>query len=575
MSARITLGVHIGHDAAAAIFVAGQLAYAEEEERFSGEKAHKGCPWRSIDAALERVGAAPEEVDTLALSWDLPAYLACRRQLADGARRSGNVAWSDKRHRQMGLLTEGLGALRRLLPRAEVVEFAHHLCHLACAVYLGPPEAGSRGGALGVVVDALGDASSATVFGGPDAATLLGAPEVLRRVGPRGSVGFLYKRAAEALGFAGQEACGSLMALAGCGEDESLVPRLRALVLRPGEGGALRLVREQLDPFLGSGDSAWRSFGPEVRELLGLPGRPEEVAGMATQARAVQVVTEEYLEALVGEAIHATGARTLFVSGGVALNCVALARLARRFAEVELVACGVKRDSGTALGAAVLAEVARGGLEGMAPRRRDLRLGTVITGEEAAWGRAGADQRLEDPDRRAEVLVDALEEGDVVALVEGAGEFGPRALGARSLLASPGRPELADRINRDIKRRHGFQPFAGAFLEGELQRRVPGVVADRFMSYAVAFSGASREGLEGILHRDGTTRAQVVPHGESTMLARVLRERARRGLPGVVLNTSLNARGCPIARTAEDVLATCADLGVRTVSHPRGVWLAP
>ena len=137
----ITLGVHIGHDAAAAVFSDAELWFAEEEERHTRQKAHNGCPWYAIDAALCAVSAGDHEVRTVAVTWSLSRYYECRRALAGHALEVGNREWSDRRDLEIRTVREGISALRERFGNAELVDFPHHLAHLACAVYFAPHEA--------------------------------------------------------------------------------------------------------------------------------------------------------------------------------------------------------------------------------------------------------------------------------------------------------------------------------------------------------------------------------------------------------------------------------------------------
>lgn len=594
----ITLGVHIGHDAAAAIFTDTELRFAEEEERHTRQKAHNGCPWNAIDAALRAVSAADHEVRTVAITWNLSRYFECRRELAEHARRVGNPDWSDRRDREIRMVSEGVSALRERFGHAELVDFPHHLAHLACAVYFTPRKvldsrnepasaavAPAAPTVLGVVVDALGDAESLTAFLAPDAGRLLSAPEIVLSRSPYQSIGFFYKRAAEAFGFAGREACGYLMALSGCADGREQAEWVRNRLFEPPDRFP-SFDTDRFDPFRGSGEAAGRCFSQELLEPLGLVPADEDFLLRAKQANAIQTITEDYLEKILRGLISTHAPGTLYLSGGVSLNCVALGKLAEAFPEVDLVPCAVKKDSGTAIGAGVLAEVGRVGRQVLEhPRRgtrgnagggvrRSLRLGTSITGEEADWthpptGSPGSYEVFSSSTTLVSALADDVASGALVAVVDGAGEFGPRALGARSIIALASSRALSAHLNEHVKKRFSFQPFAGAFLEEEFFRLHPGKAADPFMSYALQLDGDS---LEGILHQDGSSRIQLVPPSEDSILRLLLLERVARGAPGVVLNTSLNARGEPIARTPEDVMTTCAQLGVERIYTPIGRW---
>ncbi len=564
MGREITLGIHVGHDAAAAVFVDSRLAFAEEEERHTGRKAQAGCPWQAIEEGLSAVSAPPSDVRTVALTWQLSRYLECRRDLAVHARRAGNEDWYDKRQHEVAVVQEAVLALRQRFPRADLMDFPHHHAHLACAVYFAPALA--RGPALGIVADALGDAESLTAFSAESAPGLLDHPAVVLRRAPAQSLGFFYKRAAEAFGFTGSEAPGYLMALAGWGDGVREADRLREKLFAADGDGLLAFAAGAFDPFRGHSETAGRCFPEDLLRALGLDrvASGGDLLARAAQANAIQRLTEEYLEELVRHLVAAQRPATLFVSGGVFLNCVALGRLARALPEVDLVVCPVKKDSGAAIGAAVLADVARHGERVLQDRRRSLRLGTAVTGCEPDWAHAGRYQALPEPQERVSLLADDILEGRPVALLDGGGELGPRALGARSILARADDPDLAARLNVQVKDRYAFQPFAGAFLEGEVDAK-----ADEFMSYAVHVKGA-HQAIAGILHRDGSCRTQVVPRVEDSMLSDLLVELRSRGTPGVVLNTSLNARGEPMPRTAAAAIRTCARLGLDRIYTPAG-----
>ena len=346
------------------------------------------------------------------------------------------------------------------------------------------------------MADALGDAESLTAFVAPDTTNLLSAPEIALSLSPYQSIGFFYKRGAEAFGFSGREACGYLMALSGCADGGEQAEWVRERLFDPPDG-IPSFDTLEFDPFRGSGETAGRCFAQELKEPLGLVLEDADFLLRAKQANTIQTITEDYLDRVLGQLISTHVPKTLFLSGGVMLHCVALGKLAEAFPEVELVPCAVKKDSGTAVGAGVLAEVARVGMLAFeSPRdradggvRRSLRLGTTITGSEKEWthppkGHSGSYEVFSSTEALVSALADDIASGTFVALVDGAGEFGPRALGARSVIALASSPTLSAHINEHIKQRFSFQPFTGAFLEEEFRRLHPRVVADRYMSYA-------------------------------------------------------------------------------------------
>jgi carbamoyltransferase len=329
----------------------------------------------------------------------------------------------------------------------------------------------------------------------------------------------------------------------------------------------LRQHAARFDPFRGHSETAWRCFPEPVSAALGLgsPLAGEAVLARCKEARAVQLFTEEALEGALRDLVVRYRPTRIYISGGVFLNCVAIGRLARALRGTELVVCPVKKDSGTAVGAGVLAQ----GPSALGARVRTLRLGTAISGTEPEWQSRGDTSVFASQREGAAALADDIVAGKIVALVDGAGELGPRALGARSILADPSSAELAKHLNKHVKSRYSFQPFAGAFLLEAFRARHRYESADEFMSFAVRVPGP---GLEGIRHRDGSCRMQLVPAAEGSMLGALLMELASRDRAPVVLNTSLNPRGAPMPRTAREAQETCAALGIERIYTPIGRW---
>lgn len=255
--------------------------------------------------------------------------------------------------------------------------------------------------------------------------------------------------------------------------------------------------------------------------------------------------------ATVRGAVAATGRRHLCVAGGVFLNC----RLNQRLRESGLVsgfyAQPVAKDSGVALGAAWFRACAPG------VRLSSLAVGTQITGPSVArsLGRFGVPfRRLPDP---AGAIARLLADGRVVFFLDGRAEYGPRALGSRSVIADPRSLRMADHVNRAVKSRELWRPFGASILAEAAPRLLDGVVGSSapFMIESFAVRPEWREQLAGVVHpADGTTRPHLVDAAVQPRFHAVVAEFARlTGVPAV-LNTSLNDRGKPIADTLRDAL---------------------
>jgi carbamoyltransferase len=428
------------------------------------------------------------------------------------------------------------------VPRDRVGFVPHHRSHAASAWCTSP----WRDTAV-LTVDGVGEWQTSSIWHAGD--------DGLRRVEhlewPH-SLGMLYAGLTGWLGFRVNEGEYKVMGLAAYGQ-----PRFREAfgkLCQVGDDGSF-----QLDP----APFAWfndpeRGFGPGLEAILGparVPGRSwsldrAEDARYADVAATLQQVTEEALVGLARRARRLTGADRLCLAGGVALNAVANARLAREAGFHEVYVHPAAGDAGGAVGAAYL-----GALElGTAVRPpEDVFLG--LPARPARAHQIGQElgltaSRCGDPD--AEIAA-RLAEGQVVARCTGRAAWGPRALGARSLLASPHAAETREHLNRTVKHREAFRPFAPAVLDTAFSSHFEGVpsVMTEVMTTVRRVLEPAR--LAAVTHVDGTARVQSVTDGAP--LGPLLTELQRGGHDPIVLNTSLNGAGEPVVGTETHALA--------------------
>ncbi|HEU4404053.1 MAG TPA: carbamoyltransferase N-terminal domain-containing protein [Polyangiaceae bacterium] len=544
------------HDAAAALVVDGRVAAAMQEERFSRQKNDPGLPLRAARACLARAGLGPGDLDAVVfyenpyaklgrvLRWQLRSFPRSFRQFpkALGA-QLGSKLWALDR------LAEGLG-----VERARVTFGEHHRSHAASAFFTSPFD-----DAAVLTVDGVGEEATTAIWRGRGRSL-----EPLARLDFPHSIGLFYGALTAYLGFEVNEGEYKVMGLAAFGE-----PSFGAefeKILRVGGDGSF-----ELEPsYFAYDEDSEVGFSPALERLLGPRrpyGRPWALEGdagggrdagdrrYADVAASLQAATERALLALAREARRRTGSDALCLAGGVALNAVANARLLREAGFARLFVHPAAGDAGGALGAAV--EVALGlGDPRPAP------LASASLGLEPDLGETRAlalelglePRRADDPSALAAELV---ARGRVVAFCAGRFEWGPRALGQRSLLALPEDPAVRERLNRVVKRREPFRPFAPAALEGEARALFEGAPNDMtpFMTAVCRVRDEARPRLGAVTHVDGTARVQTVTEASSPELFGVLGALARAGAPPVVLNTSLNGPGEPICASGPDALA--------------------
>ncbi len=563
------------HDAAAALLRGGQLIAAAEEERFTRKKHDYEFPRHAIDFCLRAGGISSADLDYVVF-FEKP-FLKFERMLLSSMQtfprsrrvfREAMITWlSDK------LWIKHLIQRRLAVPPAKILFSEHHLSHAASAFFCSPFEEAAI-----LTVDGVGEWTTASLGIGRGTDIRL-----LKEIRFPHSLGLFYSAFTAFLGFEVNEGEYKVMGMAPFG-----TPRYVDKVMK-----LIRLSRDgsfELDmDYFSFHYSLDRTFNRKFVELFGPPRDPgthfftpasgypsyfgerpanhdvlaRENQDYADIAASIQAVTEEALLGMARAAQRETGLRKLCLAGGVALNSVANARILRETGFEELYVQPAAGDGGGAVGAALYANHAILGK----PR--------AFVMEHAFWGEEhGPDaterflrdhnipyERLENEEKLLARVVDRLQEGKVVGWSQGRFEWGPRALGHRSILADPRRINMKDIVNTKIKFREPFRPFAPSVLAEEVEKYF--VLADagrhypaRFMLYVVPVREDKRAILPAITHVDGTARLQTVRQDVSPRYYRLIRTFGEAtGVP-VVLNTSFNLKGAPIVNTPAEAFNT-------------------
>ncbi|GHE23879.1 carbamoyltransferase family protein [Streptomyces capillispiralis] len=518
------LGINaLFHDPAAALVIDGRTVAAAEEERFSRRKHGKRplpfsaweLPERAAAWCLKRAGLRPQDLDAVAYSFDPALALPADAMGLDDP-------WD---HLRLTYAREAPGFLRTALPGLDpaVVRFVpHHMAHAASGAFAAPD---------------AGDSSVLVLDGRGERASHLAARRVRDRLEPLyaqdlpHSLGLVYEELTEHLGFLRSSDEFKVMALASHGTPRML-PELRRYVYPTGDGGfhATGVPWQELCPPRGP-DEPWTQDHADV-------------------AAAAQAVLEETLLDLVRWLHGRTHDRVLTLAGGVALNCVANSRIAREGPFSRVWVQPAAGDAGTALGGALLLSAGAGD----APEpMTGADLGRDWSDAElGAWLKTAA-VPFERPADIAATVAGALADNGIVAWFQGRSEYGPRALGHRSLLAHPGHAGNLERLN-DVKGREQFRPVAPMVLAGRAAEIFDGPLPSPYMLFVHDVAPAWRERIPAVVHVDGTARIQTVDPAREPLVARMLSEFERlTGLP-VVVNTSLNTAGRPMVDDPRDAL---------------------
>ena len=518
------LGVNaIFHDPSAALVVDGEIVAAAEEERFSRRKHGKRpvpfsaweLPELSMRWCLAEAGLRAEDLDAVAYSFD-PA-------LSKPAEDLGLFDPWD--HLRQTYAQNAPGFIASALPgldRQQVQFVPHHVAHAASAALAAP-----HGRSAVLVLDGRGERASHLAGRYVD-----GRLEVLASQELPHSLGLVYESLTEHLGFLRSSDEYKVMALASYGRPRFL-EELRELIRPDGSGG---FVAEAPD---------WSKFAaPRVDD--GSWGGDHADLACSMQQRLEEVLVE------LARWLHdQTGERVLTMAGGTALNCVANSRIWRDTAFEEVWVQPAAGDAGTSLGAAL--QVCADADEPAAPMP-SAALGRAWSDDDlAAWLRS-AGVPFSTPGDLAGEVADVLAGNGVIAWFDGRSEFGPRALGHRSLLAHPGHQENLERLN-DVKGREQFRPVAPmVLLEHAADIFSGGPIPSPYMLFVHDVNPQWRQRIPAAVHVDGTARIQTVDPQTQPRLGATLEAFNRRtGLP-VVINTSLNTAGRPMVDDPRDAL---------------------
>jgi carbamoyltransferase len=518
------LGINaLYHDPAAALVVDGKVVAAAEEERFSRRKHGKRpLPWSAwelpeLSAAwvLAEAGLTPADLDAVAYSFD-PRLMPAPEKT--GLDDDGDVMRKMYAEKAPSFLAHYLPGLTE--DRVRYVP--HHVAHAASAGLAGPWPTNSV-----LVLDGRGEAVSHLAGRYAD-----GRLEVLASQDLPHSLGLLYEDLTDHLGFLRSSDEYKVMAMASYGKPR-FAAELEQAVCATGDGG------------FRTADVDFSEFAPRLR------AGEEWTDAHADLAASVQLRLEETLLDLTRWLHGRTGDRALTLAGGVALNCVANTRIYAEGPFEQVWVQPAAGDSGTALGGAMAVARDLGDVPEPMPGAD---LGRSWTDEEIeAWLTTAAID-FERPRDVADAVAAVLADNGIVAWFQGRSEYGPRALGHRSLLAHPGYAANLERMN-DVKGREQFRPVAPMVLA----ERAPeifgrGPIPSPYMLFVHDVAADWRDRIPTVTHVDGTARIQTVHRDDEPLVARMLECFERRtGLP-VVVNTSLNTAGRPMVDDPRDAL---------------------
>ena len=539
-----------GMDAAAALVIDGTLVAAAEQERFSRKKCTGEFPIDAIRFCLSEAGISIDEVDELAHGFDYGPYRDLYLSDEISSELYKHVFSRDALLCQVHRDLPGF-------PDKKVFSVGHHLAHAASAAYTS-----GWNECLVIVNDAMGEVESLTAYRFHD-----GKLERIRTIGANDSIGILYSLVTLHLGFDFNSDEYKIMGLAPYGDPSRFRPFFEQAVELRKDGTIhipiLRLnrTREDRESYAATRAYLDQQLIPRRRRNQSVNSSHEDVAAALQECleRVVMHVCEHFGKE--------TGYRRIALAGGVALNCTANGKLVRSGLFDEVYVQPVAGDDGTALGAALYRSSLVHGIPNhrlpaplFGPRYGDGAIEAALRSFEGKirW------QRFDSLESTCECAARQIAAGRVVAWYRGRMEYGPRALGNRSILADPRRPEMRDRINAMVKKREAFRPFAPACSVEEAHRWfevAPGTQMP-YMISVVFVRPEARSLLPAITHVNGTARLQTVSANDNADFHTLLAAVGKTTGSQMVLNTSFNIKGQPIVNTPEEAIGTFLGTGI-------------
>ena len=527
------------HDSACCLLKNGKLVAAVSEERFSRLKNDPRLPVNAFRFCLHKAGLSINDIHCLAY------YESPRKKLQ-------RQRWSQL---NTNLFSQDPGMPERLIRRnlgyeGPIEYFDHHLSHGASSYFFS----GFSDAAV-FTVDGVGEWAT-TTYGEASGNRL----KLFDEVHFPHSLGLFYAAITAFLGFKVNSGEYKVMGLAPYGQ-----PKYRGhlgQMIKSGAGGGFHLDLSYFDFIKGRS-----MFSPKLEDLIGMKPRVPESELTQTHmdlARSVQDILEELLLEKLSWLHKQVPSKNLCMAGGVALNCVANGRNSREGPFKRIFIQPAAGDAGSCLGAAALAYLKLTG------KRHDPEpMQQVFLGP--SWSNAQLDQILKptglpldqcrrDPPQLIEDVAALLAERNIVGWFQGAMEFGPRALGARSILANPMDPHVRDRLNHAVKKRESFRPFAPSVLEEHTNQHFDLNHPSPFMLETCQVT--SSLSLPGITHVNGSARPQTVNPRQNPLFAQLLQAFYRQTGCPMLVNTSFNVRGEPIVCSPTDALLCFCNSGL-------------
>jgi carbamoyltransferase len=530
------------HDSAACLFKDGKIAAAAQEERFNRRKNYPGFPIQAINSCLQSADISIYDLDYIGF-YEKP-YLKFSRVVTNHLR-----SWPFSLKNFLNVMPHWLED-RLIMPavfqrelgfKGKTIFIKHHLAHAASSFLVSPFEE-----AAVLTADGVGEWTT-TSFGSGRGSKI----KILKEISYPDSLGLLYTAVTTYLGFEALEGEGKVMGLAGYGKPAYLDKFREMADVKP--DGSFKLDQR----FFGFFNEGSRMYTLRFLKLFGEERMP---GGKIDQrhcdiAASLQKFTEDTLIKTANTLYKETGSNNLCLAGGLFLNCVANHKILEETPFKNVFIQPAAGDSGGALGvAAYINNAVCGNKRGYVMYDAGLGPEYDPAGIKRMLARRGLDFKELDYPELAKYVAGNIARNNIVGWFQGKAEFGPRALGNRSILANPRNPDMKDILNSRVKNRESFRPYAPAVLEEKAGEYFFLRDSSPFMLLAPQVREDKRKLIPAVTHVDGTARVQTVNKDVNPGFWQLIKEfEILTGIP-VLINTSFNLRGEPIVNSPEEAL---------------------
>jgi len=542
------------HDSSASLILNDEIFMAIEEERVTRKKHAIGQkPINAVNKLLENAGITPKDIDLVSYFINPELY---------SKQAPFHVIFGDpkkyllhpKSYRTKKFLKRGqkyINDLEEILNTAGIIapiEYVqHHLAHAASAYYLSGFD-----DAMVLVVDNMGELDSTTMLYGKGKKL-----DILKTQKIPHSLGMFYGAMTAYLGFKPWDEEGKVMALAAYGKP--IIPLDEMIVLKD-DGFKIKKAFQMVETLTHD-----RCYHADLSKILGSARKSGEPITQFHKdiAASLQYAIEQTCKHLVNYMHNITGSRKLCVAGGVALNCKMNGELLKLPFIDEIYVPSAPGDNGSSLGAAVYSFVQQ---KGIVPKSLHIAgIGQEFSDEQITNAINESGMSFYKTDAPAKVAAELLLQEGIIAWYQGRSEFGPRALGHRSILALPQKEETRDYINKNVKHRELWMPLCPSISANSASEYLKNSSDSRFMNVAFEATPYAKDRIPAVIHIDNTLRVQVVCTEESYIYAELLKIIGEKTGDPVLLNTSFNGRGEPIVDSPIDAINSYSGMPINSL----------